>query len=70
MAKKKKVSKKKAAKPVEESVVEETAEESEGEEVESTPAIVEEPTILVRGKDVGGAKMMTQTEYDAWRKNR
>jgi hypothetical protein len=67
MAKK---AKKKVAKKAEEAPVEEApvVEEKPGKEVESEPALVEEATILVRGKGMG-AKMMTQSEYDEWQKN-
>ena len=53
--------KKKAAKPAAAA-----PEEKASEEVAAPPAIVEERTIKVRGTDVGGTCMMTQTEYDAY----
>lgn len=63
MANKKKA-KKKAAKPAAaEAPVENNG---EGEEVEAEPAHVEEATIQVRGAGVGGVKMMTKTEHDAY----
>lgn len=64
MAEKKKAKKKASKKKVSKKV-----EAKKGEEVKSEPAHVEEPSILVRGAGMG-AKMMTQSEYDEWRKNR
>lgn len=59
MAKKK--AKKKAAKPAAEAPA-----EKKGEEVVSEPAHVEEATIQVRGRAVGGVKMMTPSEHKAY----
>jgi hypothetical protein len=42
--------------------------ESKGVEVETAPAIVEEATILVRGKGMGSGRKMTQSEYDVHQK--
>lgn len=44
-------------------------EEKTGEKVEAEPAHVEEAFIRVRGTPVGGTRLMTQTEYDAYQKN-
>ncbi|MHC4704028.1 MAG: hypothetical protein ACYTFQ_26000 [Planctomycetota bacterium] len=38
----------------------------EGEEVESEPAHVEEATIRVRGTGVGGTRLMTPSEHEAY----
>jgi len=62
----KKTAKKKAAKKVAKKVA--APVEQKGEEVEAEPAHVEEAFIQVRGTAVGGTRMMTQSEYDAYQK--
>lgn len=62
----KKSAKKKVAKKVAKKVEVPAENNGEGEEVESEPAHVEEAFIRVRGTGVGGTKLMTQTEYDAF----
>ena len=62
MAKKKKVSKKTAPAP-EPEVTSTLAEES-------VPGVVEEAFIKVCGAGMGGYKMMTQSEYDEYRKGK